>query len=243
MIRSSRSSSDPILILPFAGMLLAGAVTAQPLTDIGLFNGAAPNTLEVRVRPDAAFSQLVSAVTFTVRWETASGATIAPPASLVLGLNCPSGIPLAASPDGTVTNGAFSYYTFNAFSLAQLSSACASQVWAANIERAIASIPIRPGTTCARFNIVNDTFTASQNKDFYLALNSVERDDQIYSTEVKVLRGDINRDGSVNATDFSLFAGAFGGPCSGCAADLDFNGPVNTSDFSLFVGAFGRTCP
>lgn len=224
-------------------MLCAGPLAAQPLTDIGIFHGSAPGTLDVRVLPDGPFTQLVSAITFTLRWETAPGATIDGPESLVLDLNCPTGIPIAASLDGIQTNGAFSYYSFSGFGTSQLASACPSQVWATNVERTIASIPIRPGASCTQFNIVNDAFTASQNRNFFLSLNALQRNDQVYSTAVKVLRGDLNRDGSVNTTDFSIFTGAFGGPCSGCAADFDRNGAVNTTDFSVFVGAFGRTCP
>lgn len=213
---------------------------AQPLTDIGLFQSTSFNTVEVRVRPDAPFSELVSATTFTVRWETASGATIP---SAPLGLNCPSGIPLAASPDGTVINGAFSYYSFNAFGGQQLGSACAAQVWQANVERTIASIPIRPGASCARFNISNDVFTLQQNRGYYLSLNGVDRTDQIYSADVRVLRGDLNRNGSVDPTDFAIFVAAFGSACTGCGPDLNFDALVNVPDFAFFVEAYGRTCP
>ena len=133
-----------ICLLSSAALFHAGAAMAQPLTDIGLFAGTAPNTVEVRLRPDAAFSQVVSSLTFTVRWETASGATIDPPASLSLGLNCPSGIPLSPSSDGVRTDGAFSYYTFNAFGFSTLTNACPTQVWQANVERVIATIPVGP---------------------------------------------------------------------------------------------------
>ncbi len=219
-----------------------GAVLAQPLTDIGLFAGTAPNTLEVRLRPDAAFSQVVSSLTFTLRWETASGATIDPPASLALGLNCPGGIPLSPSGDGVRTNGAFSYYTFNSFGFSTLTNACPTQVWQSNVERVVATIPIRPGATCANFTIVNDAFTQAENKNFFISLNGLSRTDLIYSTPVRVLRGDLNRDGAVNPSDFAIFVSAFGSSCTGCAADLDQSGTVNTSDFSLFILAFGQSC-
>jgi hypothetical protein len=231
-----------ICLLSSAALFHAGAAMAQPLTDIGLFAGTAPNTVEVRLRPDAAFSQVVSSLTFTVRWETASGATIDPPASLSLGLNCPSGIPLSPSSDGVRTDGAFSYYTFNAFGFSTLTNACPTQVWQANVERVIATIPVRPGASCANFAIVNDAYTQAQNKNFFISLNGLPRTDLIYGTPVRVLRGDLNRDGLVNTSDFAIFISAFGSACTGCAADLDQNGTVNTSDFSLFILAFGQSC-
>ena len=49
-------------------MTVGTGLTAQPLTDIGLFPNASPNTLEVRLRPDASFNQVVSNLTFTIRW-------------------------------------------------------------------------------------------------------------------------------------------------------------------------------
>jgi hypothetical protein len=236
-----RPSSLKSLVL-LATSFHVGAVLAQPLTDIGLFAGTAANTLEVRLRPDAAFSQVVSSLTFTVRWETASGATIDPPASLSLGLNCPGGIPLSPSSDGVRTNGAFSYYTFNAFGFSTLTNACPTQVWQANVERVIATIAIRPGATCANFSIVNDAYTQAENKNFFISLNGLPRTDLIYGTPVRVLRGDLNRDGVVNTSDFAIFVSAFGSTCTGCAADLDQNGTVNSSDFSLFILAFGQSC-
>jgi hypothetical protein len=234
-----RPSSLKSLVL-LATSFHVGAVVAQPLTDIGLFAGTAPNTLEVRLRPDATFSQVVSSLTFTVRWETASGATLGSLSGLAL--SCPGGIPLGPSSDGVRTNGAFSYYTFNAFGFSTLSDACPTQLWQANVERVIATIPIRPGATCANFSIVNDAYTQAENKNFFISLNGLPRTDLIYGSPVRVLRGDLNRDGVVNPSDFAIFVSAFGSTCTGCAADLDQSGTVNTSDFSLFILAYGQSC-
>ncbi|MBK8022476.1 MAG: proprotein convertase P-domain-containing protein [Chloroflexi bacterium] len=56
--------------------------------------------------------------------------------------------------------------------------------------------------------------------------------------------GDINRDGFVNISDFSLLAIAFGSatgePTYNAAADLNDDGFVNISDFSLLAANFGR---
>ncbi len=227
-------------------VVLAAAIAshAQPTTDIGLFAGSAPNTLEVRVRPTTAFTEVVSSLTFTLRWESSSGATIAGPSGLNITQNCPGGFFITPSGDSTVASGGFNYYTFNAFGFAQLSAACSGQTWAAGTERVIAVIPFRPGSACCGFRIVNDAFTTSSNKSYYISLNGLERTGSIYSTAaVKAIRGDLNRDGQVNVTDFGLFVNAFGVPCSGCAADLNFDNAVNVTDFGLFVNVFGTACP
>ncbi|HMQ76963.1 MAG TPA: dockerin type I domain-containing protein [Flavobacteriales bacterium] len=229
-------------LLPLA--LIATTAYAQPTTDIGLFAGTAANTLEVRVRPNASFTEVMSSLTFTIRWESTSGATIAGPSTLSIGQNCPGGFFVTPSGDSTVTNGGFNYYTFNAFGFAQLSAACPGQTWTANTERVIATIPIRPGVACANFRIVNDAYTTANNKDFFISLNGLPRTGTIYSAAaVKAVRGDLNRDGQVNITDFGLFVNAFGAPCTGCAADLNFDNTVNVSDFGLFVNVFGIVCP
>jgi hypothetical protein len=61
--------------------------------------------------------------------------------------------------------------------------------------------------------------------------------------------GDFNNDGAVNLTDFSTFAGCYGGfvnnpppscsPADAQASDLTANGFVNLEDFSTFAGCFG----
>jgi hypothetical protein len=59
-----------------------------------------------------------------------------------------------------------------------------------------------------------------------------------------VLTGDVNRDRSVNGTDFALLAGNFGktGMTYG-QGDLNGDATVNGSDFALLAGNFGRTAP
>jgi hypothetical protein len=62
--------------------------------------------------------------------------------------------------------------------------------------------------------------------------------------EVKyTLYGDINLDGVVNGTDFSVLAAHFGqSTTSGWAAgDLNYDGTVNGTDFSLLAGNFGKS--
>jgi hypothetical protein len=59
-----------------------------------------------------------------------------------------------------------------------------------------------------------------------------------------VLTGDINRDRSVNGTDFAILAGNFGRTgVSYSQGDLNGDNAVNGSDFALLAGNFGRTVP
>jgi hypothetical protein len=62
--------------------------------------------------------------------------------------------------------------------------------------------------------------------------------------EFFVLHGDVNRDRSVNGSDFALLAGSFGKTGQTYAAgDLNGDGAVNGSDFAILAGNFGRTLP
>jgi len=63
-------------------------------------------------------------------------------------------------------------------------------------------------------------------------------------TNFFVLIGDINRDRSVNGTDFAILAGNFGKQgMSYAQGDLNGDGSVNGSDFALLAGNFGRNIP
>jgi hypothetical protein len=63
--------------------------------------------------------------------------------------------------------------------------------------------------------------------------------------EATVLQGDVNQDGVVNLTDFSILAASFG-KTSGSAgydgrADLNGDNVVNLTDFSILAANFGKT--
>jgi hypothetical protein len=58
------------------------------------------------------------------------------------------------------------------------------------------------------------------------------------------LIGDVNRDRSVNGTDFAILAGNFGKTGMTFAqGDLNGDGSVNGTDFALLAGNFGKTVP
>ncbi len=49
---------------------------------------------------------------------------------------------------------------------------------------------------------------------------------------------DLDRDGSVGATDLAILIGAWGGPCRGCEADLDRSGAVDAADLAILLAAW-----
>lgn len=171
-------------------LMLPLAAGAQPVLDIGLFSAGTPNTLEVRVKPNgSSFDQVVSGLTFTLRWNAASGAQ---PGAIVQNIDgnlCPLfRVALAADPAGVQTVGGFRYLTYNGFSTATLSSCPASPGYSfpAEVETVIARIPVTPGADCAQFAIVNDGYTAAENKDFFAELNGLDRTGQILTAAAPV---------------------------------------------------------
>jgi hypothetical protein len=83
------------------------------------------------------------------------------------------------------------------------------------------------------------TLRASGVSDF--AANALAAD---HVVDFFVLPGDINRDRSVNATDFAILAGNFGKVGQTYAqGDLNGDGFVNATDFAILAGNFGRSVP
>jgi autotransporter-associated beta strand protein len=71
-------------------------------------------------------------------------------------------------------------------------------------------------------------------------------DSRLSSGQIEIaytLYGDINLDGEVSGTDFSILASHFGHSVTGGweEGDLNFDGSVNGTDFSLLAGNFGKT--
>lgn len=181
------SYKNVLRILP-AIFLFVGSVHGQTI-DIGVFNSSVANTLEVRVRPNQTLSaQVISSMTFTIRWQTSSGANLGTIQQQIGSMGagwCPSEvIPLSKSPDGQIDNGGFRYQTINGFGFAQLQncSFSAGYSWPANVETVIARIPVTNATGCVSFNIVNDSFTTANNKDYYASIGGQPATGAIYST-------------------------------------------------------------
>jgi hypothetical protein len=82
----------------------------------------------------------------------------------------------------------------------------------------------------------SDGFLAGGSSSATLLLNALA-----WATESPCaagLCGDINGDGSVNASDLAILLGAWGGPSP--SADLDASGTVDASDLAILLGAWGE---
>jgi hypothetical protein len=164
------------LLLGLAGPLLGfGTATAQnPTTiDIDLVQNVTPGTLEVRVRANGDdFGDVLSALTFTIRWATTSPATLGTRVN-----TCPSGIPL--SPTTQVTNPSqggnptgFNYRTYNGFGTSLLSDeGCPlpQDTWFT-----VMTVPVSGNTGCTQFQISNDAWVVANNRQYFVSLGGVE---------------------------------------------------------------------
>lgn len=159
------------LVLFFASF----TASAQVAVDIGLFN-TAPDTLEVRLRPDASFSGIVSNVVFTIRWQANSGVNLG-----VIDESYPeiAYIPMAKSGIEVDSNG-FRYQVFAGFGFFPMSNFGAA--WAAGQEVVLMRIPILNGTSF--YEIVNDSWTGSisNNGEYFVSLGGINSTGIIYNS-------------------------------------------------------------
>lgn len=154
-------------------LLFANTVTAQPIVDIGLFNDG-NGMLEVRLRPDGPFDELVSAISFTIRWNDADGATLGAVSQVMPeALYCPT----TKSGPMHVFNG-YRYQIFAGFSVTTLADA--ETAWLGGEEVILIRVPVIGGST---FAIINDDWTAdvNNNGNFYISLNGEPSTGSIYS--------------------------------------------------------------
>lgn len=113
---------------------------------------------------------------------------------------------------------------------------------AQNGKPGIVSIPRHALAACSGPVIVfadsttfSDGFLTSGSSSATLLLNAIA-----WATESACaagLCGDIDGDGSVNASDLAILLGAWGGPSP--ASDLDASGTVDASDLAILLGAWG----
>lgn len=151
--------------------LFATTLNAQlpASVDIDLATSGNEDTLLVRLRANGAgFGELLTGLTFTVRWPATSASDVQ-----ITGNICPSAIPASLMP--TTTDGAWKYATVNAFGLSLLQDECPgvglqNGTWLTILELGITG----PGV-CTPFNIVNDDWTDASNRSYYLSLNGQER--------------------------------------------------------------------
>ena len=148
--------------------------------DIMLANTGTPDSLEVRLRANGApFSELVTEVTFTLAWPSTSTATIGGRT-----VPCFDALPFAPSP--MVTDGDWHYVTHHAIALQLLDEVCPSNTWPADTWVPVMRIKVDGLVGCVPFAIVNDAFTAANNRDFFVSLNGIEAPGVILSGPVDV---------------------------------------------------------
>jgi hypothetical protein len=131
----------------------SGALCAQPIVDIGVLPNMDDTTLEIYVRPHEDFGDVVSGLSFTLRWPVALGQDF-------LGtrvLTCPSGLPI--SPTAIVEDTGYYSRTFNGFGTSLLvDEGCP---WSACEEEMIMYLPAASTNGLDQFEIVPDLYFIS----------------------------------------------------------------------------------
>lgn len=150
------------ILAGFLCPVVCGPVFAQPPVDITLAENGA-GQLEVRLRPNGPFNELVSSLTFTLRWQEQEG-----PAFTSVDPVFPQSefIPLASSAIVSGGNG-YLYRTYNAVALVAMYEY--DQNWEGGVEYPVCTLEVlQPGV---EIELVDDDFTAANNRNFYVSLN------------------------------------------------------------------------
>ena len=143
-----------------------------PLVDITVVDNGL-GELEVKLRPDNTFNGLFSALVFTIRWETASGATLG-----AVNQTIPVVQYIPTSKSGAEQDAAgYRYQIFAGFGFQALSAV--GQTWSPGTEYTLLTIPVVGGTST--FEIVNDTWTNTNNGNYYVSLNGEDQTGVIYT--------------------------------------------------------------
>ena len=131
----------------------------QNTVDIGLFNSANPNEVEVRIKPDFNSTSNLTNMIFTIRWETAAGVTVTP--------GSPAW-PYLISPQTGGTDGIYTYQTFG-------SAAGQPVSWVAGNEYVAFTFTYN---TCTAFELVdnNDAWAIANNGLYYVEMFSAQLD-------------------------------------------------------------------
>jgi hypothetical protein len=129
--------------------MCGGAMNAQPVVDITLVSNEADSLLEVFVRPHTDFDQVVSGITFTLRWDTISGDGLGTRQQF-----CPAAFSLSSTP--TVVDSGSYFRTYNGFGSALLSDEGCP--WFACEEHLIMTVPVNVDGGFGPFEIVAFSF-------------------------------------------------------------------------------------
>ena len=159
------------LLAPIA-LLVSIQAAAQPNSvDIDLVPAADPEQMEVRLRFNGDdFGEVFSGLVFTIRWEEAS------PALLPLGTPFCVGAAFPINASAHVVSSGYRYRTWNMEGMAQLQAdpdldgGCGFSFPEGEWVTILTLAPIG-NDGCTEFQIVNDTFTEANNRNFYVSLN------------------------------------------------------------------------
>ncbi|MDQ3101248.1 MAG: T9SS type A sorting domain-containing protein [Bacteroidota bacterium] len=156
------------------GALISPATAiAQDQVDIGLYQNN--NMLEVRVKPQADFDGIFSAVVFTIKWDRTSGAALGN-----LTQEGPAAQYVAINRSGNAhEHGSYNYQVYAGFG--NLTLASQSAAWTAGEEYVIATIPV---SGRSEFELVNDAWTGepAHNANYYVSLGGHDKTGSIYKS-------------------------------------------------------------
>lgn len=168
---------------PFAVLAFAGSIAAAQAGNVDIT--MAPNSngqLDIKLRPSANFDGMVSSLVFTLRWDAGTEAHLgaiqqAEPATTY--------IPVSRS-GGEQDAGGDRYQIFVGFGMTPMQWIPTN--WVAGQEYTVATIAV---TGTAEFSLVNDSWTALNNADYYLALGGLDETGNIYgATTTGILAGE-----------------------------------------------------
>jgi len=225
--------SNKFLILTIILCISQFAVSAQPYVDVGLFKDT-PDTLEVRLRPDSSFDELVSNVVFTIRWDTASGAHLGP---VMQSYPESAYIPMQKS-GGEQDSSGYRYQVFAGFGGSQMNNFGAG--WSAYQEVVLMKIPVYQG--CDSFKIMNDGWASDNNGDYFISLNGLNRTDSIYDSTAYMFKPSLafasTQDDTICSGDTALLDAVGGQTYDWSTGDTSSSitvTPDSTSTYSVTV--------
>lgn len=159
--------------------------------------------LEVRLKASGNFDELLSNMVFTISWPTTSGVQL-DNANLV---SLCDRVPIVPNGDGLKQSGGRSYQTYFMLSLQQLASTCPM---VSGQEFTVMRIPVTGLSSCVEFKLTNDSYTAANNKNYYLSLNGQDRTGSIYQPTAQLcactnISLDIATDGQPGQTGWEFY--------------------------------------
>ncbi len=167
-------------LLACAAVVISAVPADAAVMDITMLPGQ-NNDIEVRVRTDQSFNEVFSSLVFTVRWSNSSGADLGniqqlPIEQDVMNIN-------ASGP--VQVDGNYRYQVYAGFGFSILNDV--GFAFSASQEFVLCRIPVVNAMDV--FSIVNDTWTAGNNADYYVSLNGANATGVIYETSTGVQQG------------------------------------------------------